>query len=115
MDIKFRFFDTIDKKMFQWEDIIKSVITFKRCFTENSIIKLQYTGLKDDQENEIYVGDICKFHNDDTFIVKTERWLEWYGEWIGEPECEDQLRDLYRAERATIIGNIYTNALQTNQ
>ena len=28
-------------------------------------------------------------------------------EWIGEPECEDQTRDLYRIEKARIIGNKY--------
>ncbi len=75
-----------------------------RSFTEPSII-MQYTGSDDKNGSQIYIKDICRFDNGDTFHVERERWLEVFGQWIGDPECEDQLRDFYRAGRATIIGN----------
>ncbi|GAG78902.1 unnamed protein product, partial [marine sediment metagenome] len=51
-------------------------------------------------------GDICQFSNGDKFVVEMEEWLEVSISWIDEPECEDQIRDLYRISKATIIGNI---------
>lgn len=69
----------------------------------------QYTGLKDVNESEYFHGDIGEFDNGDRFVIKCEWFLQFYGDWIGEPECEDQLRDFYRIERAKIIGNIYEN------
>ncbi len=41
--------------------------------------------------------------------MKIERWLECFGDWIGDPKCEGQLRDMYRAEKSKIIGNMYCN------
>jgi uncharacterized phage protein (TIGR01671 family) len=67
----------------------------------------EYTGIKDSKGVEIYVGDIARFNNGDTFVLKIEDWLEVYYEYIGDPQCEDQTRDLYRISNATIIGNIY--------
>jgi uncharacterized phage protein (TIGR01671 family) len=69
----------------------------------------EFTGLLDKNGKEIYTSDICQFSNGDKFIVKSEEWLEIYGEWIGEPECEDQLRDTYRMSNAEIIGNEHEN------
>lgn len=71
------------------------------------MIGMQFTGLQDANNTDIYVGDICIFDNGDTFIVRIERWLQCYGEWIGEPECEDQLRDFYRVEKSIVMGNIH--------
>ena len=38
-----------------------------------------------------------------------QEWLEVSIQWIGEPECEDQARDLYRISKSTIIGNVHIN------
>jgi hypothetical protein len=69
----------------------------------------QFTGLQDKNCVDFYVGDVGEFTNGDRFIVKIESWLEIYIDWIGEPECEDQARDLYRISKATIIGTIHQN------
>jgi hypothetical protein len=69
----------------------------------------QFTGLQDKNCVDFYVGDVGEFTNGDRFIVKIESWLEIYIDWIGEPECEDQARDLYRISNAKIIGTIHQN------
>ena len=67
----------------------------------------QFTGLTDKNDKPIYEGDILQFNNGDKFSIDCEDWLEFYVNWIGEPECEDQARDLYRIDRAEVIGNIH--------
>ena len=69
----------------------------------------QYIELKDSEGVEYYNEDIGIFPNGDKFVIKKERWLGFFVEWIGEPECEDQARDLYRIEKAKIIGNSFEN------
>jgi hypothetical protein len=69
----------------------------------------QFTGLQDNNNVDFYFGDIGEFPNGDRFIVAMEDWLEVSIQWIGEPECEDQARDLYRISKASIIGNIHEN------
>lgn len=70
---------------------------------------VQYTGLKDKNGKEFNISDIGMFKNGDRFVLRKEDWLEIYVDWIGEPKCEDQARDLYRIERAIIIGNAHEN------
>jgi hypothetical protein len=79
----------------------------------NSVDKLEFMlfiGLQDNHDVDFYVGDIGEFTNGDRFIVKIEDWLEVYIDWIGEPEFEDQARDLYRIGNAKIIGNIHQHS-----
>ena len=70
----------------------------------------QFTGLHDKNKDEWYFNDIGKFDNGDKFIIKCKDYLYPYIEWIGDPECEDQVRDFYRIENAKKIGNIHENA-----
>ncbi len=119
--------DQREKKMkeIKFRDVQKNkrtgVITFnyyslEELFSEDSWqgklpysveITEQYIGLKDRNEKEYFIGDKGRFENGDTFILKMEDWLEVYCDWIGDPECEDQVRDLYRIGHAEIIGNIH--------
>jgi hypothetical protein len=70
---------------------------------------MQFIGLQDNNNVDFYVGYIGEFLNGDRFIVAMEDWLDVSIQWIGEPECEDQARDLYRISKASIIGNIHEN------
>lgn len=109
-EIKFRAWDRTRKCFIHVPDIKDLLFSYGNNYdyTKGDDVELtQYTGLKDVNGKEIFEGDVCRFPNDDKFIARIERWLECYGEWIGEPECDDQLRDFYRAEKSTIIGNIY--------
>lgn len=71
----------------------------------------QCLGLEDKNGVEYYCGDIGVFDNGDIFVIKTEEWIEFYVDWISEPKCEDQARDLYRIRKALILGNIYENSI----
>ncbi|RLI49507.1 hypothetical protein DRO61_04985 [Candidatus Bathyarchaeota archaeon] len=75
----------------------------------NECILMPWVGLKDTKDVKFFVGDIAVFDNGDKFVLKMEDWLEFFADWVGDAECEDQTRDLYRIERSTIIGNIYEN------
>ena len=68
-----------------------------------------FIGIEDTNNKKYYIGDIGQFDNGDTFVIRMEDWLEVYVDWIGDAECEDQARDLYRIGGAKIIGNIYEN------
>ncbi len=71
---------------------------------------MQFTGLTDKNGIDYYLGDIGEFSNGDKFYLAMEGWLEVYIEWIGQPECYDQGRDLYRIVNAKIIGNIHQHS-----
>ena len=68
---------------------------------------MQFTDLTTESGQDLYLGDIGEFENGDRFVLKAEDWLEVYVDWIGEPKCEDQARDLYRITAAKVIGNIH--------
>ena len=122
-EIKFRFVDTNTNKVYHtakelyndndWLDDQDFDWFCRELYDENgfgNITKLQYTGLKDKKGKEWFVDDIGEFDNGDRFVLKMEDWLEVCASWIGNPECEDQIRDLYRIEKAKNIGNIYENS-----
>ena len=110
IEIKFRVFER--NKMSYWGigDINGdgSSCVFP-CGNTIKLKQMQYIGLKDKEGKEFYHYDIAEFQNGDRFIVLREDWLEFYVEYIGEPKCEDQARDLYRISKAKIIGNKFEN------
>ena len=109
--IKFRAWNDIDKMMIEWDTLQASPVLFmnilKGKLKHHQL--MQFTGLQDSEGVDIYVGCIGEFSNGDRFIVSIESWLEVYIKWVGEPECEDQARDLYRISNAKIIGTIHQN------
>lgn len=119
-DIKFRFWDSKDKEWLQDSKSETDIYDFAfkadmnwdfidKHDAQERVVVMQYTGLKDKNDKEIYISDICQFENGDTFVLKIESWLEICVDWIGEPKCEDQARDLCRIRNAKVIGNIYEN------
>lgn len=125
-DIKFRAWDKRRKIMYDWDNYYGPFVGFDgklyeteegvgpspvtyMVLNEESLVLMQHIGLLDRNGKEYYIGDIGEFENGDRFVLKMEDWLEVYVEWVGEVECEDQARDLYRINKAEIIGNIYEN------
>ena len=107
-EIKFRAWDKKNKVMMDWEDIkYIDLDTLQR-----SNILLQYVGLKDKNNKEIYEKDIIKDKNGGKWILQWNDVEFCYDVLlIGKIECWKHLSELleehYRDIR--VIGNIYEN------
>ena len=112
-DIKFRAWGKEEKRMIidahLDEDEWQPSYSFENFMDEKYYVLMQYTGLKDKNGVEIYISDIGQFDNGDRFVLRMEDYLEFFIDWIGDTECEDQARDLYRISKAKIIGNVHSN------
>ena len=110
MELKFRAWSEIDGGvMFEPGDDYGTthVLDCVRYFRDGqNMLLMQFIGLTDNTGKDYYIGDIGEFENGDKFCLEMESWLEVYG-WMGNPQCEDQARDLYRISNAKIIGNCH--------
>ena len=113
-DIKFRAWHIKDKVMinFDMQKVIKDQYQQAHLCeliagTHPDGPLMQFTGLQDKSCVDIYKGDVIQFDNGDSFYIDMESWLECFCTPVGDVKCEDQVRDLYRISKASIIGNIY--------
>lgn len=127
-EIKFRAWDTKTKKMiFTGFHIIGEVTCFeliyRYCWENkeedeptlgrlNDIELMQYVGLKDCKDVEIYEGDLLRFNNDYSVPPSEVRW--WVYEWVSFRYSTTDKNHWYRNSlrqyaSSEVIGNIYEN------
>ena len=107
-ELRFRAWD--GKKMIEdaiptSETSIVELFEYEHQVTEVEVVE-QYTGLKDKNGNEIYVGDILL----DDIGEPCEPWTVKFedGKFIGE--IQGVVEDLFELTDLEIIGNIHENA-----
>lgn len=132
-EIKFRFWDKIDKKFITWPENVYiagdgKIYTYANIeanLEEKDLIPIQYTDLKDKNGKEIYEGDVvkCKLSSTQrykgTIQFKTGHFFIhafWYsfkpiGRWDLEKRklCGKSSTNLNIDCEMQIIGNIYEN------
>ena len=112
-EIKFRAWDKLNKEMFNVESInfqerrvYKDVVSYRNF---NNIELMQYTGLKDKNEKEIYEGDILSDGNNNNPHKVIFKNGSFRAEFEGDfDEYSFDLIDVV-AQGCEVVGNIYEN------
>ena len=120
-EIKFRAWNEVSEKMLNWNEFLDT--NMKNTFIapeSTGLILMQYTGLDDKNEKEIYEGDIvlldCYYYEEPAFDGEFEVvYDEINGMWL-LIDLEDReniytfenIRGYYKSE-IEVIGNIYDN------
>jgi len=91
---------------------------FRALGEDNNYILMQYTGLKDDNDKEMYEGDVLRFWDRDAVIADTDGEIGYvvfnkFNGWVVNKEKYDDEMSYYQilafCENYEIIGNIYEN------
>lgn len=124
-EIKFKAWDSYQKKMYEWNEICKmdseghlTLSNLLNGFIDH-IKPIEFTGLKDKNGKEIYDYDIYKRHNYIYKVFWSEEDCGFKGAVIGreddfkkgtyKKESSNAIYDLVNDGRMEIIGNIYEN------
>ena len=110
-EIKFRAWDKLNKEMFNVESInfqerrvYKDVVSYRNF---NDIELMQYTGLKDKNNKEIYEGDIVIYHSKMHKIIFNAEEARFV---LRDDEFELEISFTNNNnKRMEIVGNIYEN------
>ena len=124
-EIKFRVWDEKRKRMYLVNDIDGLLQNTWFCPKgsddgnwEDDVELMQYTGIKDDNDKEIYEGDILRFWDRDAVIADTDGEIGYvvfnkFNGWVVNKEKYDDEMSYYQilafCENYEIIGNIYEN------
>lgn len=115
-EIKFRAWNKIHNKMLQWGNLNNFFNTLN-CLSYKHLEVMQYTGLKDKNDKEIYEGDIVK-HNGNTtgenkaIIIYKDGCFKttiWHNEIEIAMSYMDDLYVGTVTDKVEVIGNIYEN------
>ncbi len=111
-DIKFRAWDKKDKTMGMVFDLFtEPIIGTVGAFDRDTIILMQYTGLKDKNGKEIYEGDIVRYtckenskekYTNKVYFDKEGFWSPLISVFPEDPDMQDE----YFFE---VVGNIHEN------
>jgi hypothetical protein len=105
MDFRFRYWDQNNKKLLYIKDFLDMDCFFRNYFLQKSdAILMEWCGLRDINENNIFEGDIIKvLIDDESFILNID---SIYHDWV----CNCYLDWHYFEDgKPEIIGNIFEN------
>jgi hypothetical protein len=94
-DIKFRKWEPVNARMIDWTEILQG--WYANVLTDNYI--MQYTGMKDKNNQEIWEGDILRSPNGILHAV----------EYMGNGFYLDDITNTQFDEDYLVVGNIYQN------
>lgn len=116
-EIKFRAWDETEKHMYNWENLLNQ--NLKNIFTipeQCGYNIMQYTGLHDKNNKEIYEGDVLQIDVDKAWV----RWNNKYGYFqlvpIGDYYFDSPvIGHILEYSEAEVIGSIYENKELLNE
>jgi uncharacterized phage protein (TIGR01671 family) len=117
-DIKFRAWDEENKTMIQWHDTFfydtSAVTNWSGDFSYIKMPLMQYTGLKDKNNKEIYEGDIVRYLDEIDGETELFGFVEWERCWWSvnlHPDFlrENDIMDTDEYLTYEVVGNIYEN------